>query len=240
MALLDFDGDYGRNYDARIRCLIPAYDAIFELAAATAAALQPEARGVLVVGAGTGAELPALLQALPRARFTLVEPSEQMRGFCDERIAKLGAADRVNWGADNLAANHRSKTEPGFEVVISHNVLHVLPPTEQDQLLHRMAAQVAPGGCLLLSSYSESAPPDLELGLAIGRARFAALGMDGGTIAEVMASRNRAVFSMDTARLRHALNQAGLEPPVQLLQALFNHLWLSRRAALECEGGANA
>ncbi len=48
MACLDFDGDYGRTYNDRIRRLIPAYDAIFELAAATAKALRPQARRVLL------------------------------------------------------------------------------------------------------------------------------------------------------------------------------------------------
>jgi len=236
MALLDFDGDYGRTYNARIRRLIPAYDAIFELAAAAAAALQPQARQVLVVGAGTGTELPGLLQALPLAQFTLVEPSEQMRGLCSELIATLGAAARVEWIPSSLEAGDDGR----FEVVISHNVLHVLPPPEQEQLLRQMAGQLAPGGCLLLSSYCESDPPGLELGLAIGRLRLEGLGMDAATIEAVMASRNSKVFSMDRERLQRELTQAGLEPPIQLLQALFQHLWLSRRPAQECEGGATA
>lgn len=235
MALLDFDGDYGRTYNERIRRLIPAYDTIFELAAATAAALIPQAQRVLVVGAGTGTELPGLLAALPRARFTLVEPSAQMRGLCSALISEIGATERVEWSPDTPETG-MANGESGYEVVISHNVLHVLAPPEQEQLLRRMAAQVAPGGCLLLSSYCETDPPGLELGLAIGRARFAALGMDEATMEAVMASRNTKVFSMDTNRLERELSQAGLEPPIQLLQALFNHLWLSRR----CEGGATA
>ena len=178
MALLDFDGDYGRSYNERIRQLIPAYDAIFELAAAAAAALQPQAQRVLVVGVGTGTELPALLAALPQARFTLVEPSAQMRGFCNELLARIGATERVAWGPDKLDAC----ADGDFEVVISHNVLHVLAPAEQEHLLRHMAAHVKPGGSLLLSSYSESGPPGLELGLAIGRTRFAALGMDQGSL----------------------------------------------------------
>lgn len=236
MALLDFDGDYGRTYNARIRRLIPAYDAIFELAAAAAAALQPQARRALVVGAGSGMELPGLLQALPQAQFTLIEPSQQMRGLCNARIAEIGATERVEWGPDHLQAGGAGD----FEVVISHNVLHVLPPPEQEQLLQRMAEQVAPGGCLLLSSYCESNPPGFELGLAIGRARFEALGMDAATIEAVMDSRNTKVFSMDEERLERELTLAGLEAPIPLLQALFQRLWLSRRAAQECEGGATA
>ena len=235
MALLDFDGDYGRTYNERIRRLIPAYDTIFELAAATAAALIPQAQRVLVVGAGTGTELPGLLAALPRALFTLAEPRAPRRALGSALISESGATERVEWSPDTPETG-MANGEGGYEVVISHNVLHVLAPPEQEQLLRRMAAQVAPGGCLLLSSYCETDPPGLELGVAIGRARFAALGMDEANMEAVMASRNTKVFSMDTNRLERELSQAGLEPPIQLLQALFNHLWLSRR----CEGGATA
>ena len=56
----------------------------------------------------------------------------------------------------------------------------------------------------------------------------------------VMTSRNSKVFSMDAERLERELTQAGLEPPIQLLQALFNHLWLSRQSAQKCEGGGQA
>ena len=230
MALLDFDGDYGRTYNERIRHLIPAYDAIFELAAAAAATEQPHARRALVVGAGTGTELPSLLKAMPMAQFTLVEPSEQMRGFCTDLIARVGATDRVLWGPNNLD-DLDDPSGQGFNVVISHNVLHVLAPANQDQLLGQMAERVAPGGCLLLSSYCETEPPGVELAMHIGLARFALLGMDQSTIDAVAASRNSKVFSMDADRLEQQLTLAGLEPPIQLVQALFNRLWLIRRAA---------
>jgi len=65
----------------------------------------------------------------------------------------------------------------------------------------------------------------------IGLARFALLGMDQSTIDAVAASRNSKVFSMDADRLEQQLTLAGLEPPIQLVQALFNRLWLIRRAA---------
>ena len=232
MPLLDFDGDYGRTYDARISTLIPAYSAILELAATATAALQPLAQQVLVVGAGTGTELPGLLTAMPQARFTLVEPSAQMRGLCEALIERIGASDRVMWGPDDLDALGRTR----FDAVISHNVLHVLTPDAQERLLRQMAERVAPGGCLLVSSYSETEPPELELGLQIGVTRFKAMGMDPSMIEAVMAARNREVFSVDRQRLETQLVQAGLEPPIQLVQALFNRLWLSRR----CEGAATA
>jgi len=239
MALLDFDGDYGRTYNAQIRHLIPAYDAIFELAAAAAATEQPCARRALVVGAGTGTELPSLLQAMPMAQFTLVEPSEQMRGFCTDLIARVGATDRVLWGPNNLDDLDDPSGE-GFNLVISHNVLHVLAPDAQAPLLEQMVRRVGPGGILLLSSYSETPALPLPLAMAIATARFRALGMDEPTVQAVMASRNSKVFSLDHALLERTLHEAGLEPPTQLLQALFTHLWVSRRPPLQCEGGPDA
>ena len=76
--------------------------------------------------------------------------------------------------------------------------------------------------------------------MAIATARFRALGMDEPTVQAVMASRNSKVFSLDHALLERTLHEAGLEPPTQLLQALFTHLWVSRRPPLQCEGGPDA
>lgn len=229
-SLLDFDGDYGRQYNERIRTLIPAYEANLEIAAAALAALTPSARTALVVGPGSGMELPGILQALPDAQLTLVEPSEQMRAFCSAVIEKLAAGGRVQWGPEDLSS-WDDGPERLFDAVISHNVLHVLAPQHQRQLLRQLAARLAPGGALLVSSYSEGPALDFELGLNIARARFRACGMDEATLEAVMASRNTKVFALDPQQLAQELVAAGLEPPIPLLQALFNGLWLSRRPA---------
>lgn len=97
--------------------------------------------------------------------------------------------------------------------MISHNVLHVLTTGAQEPLLEQMARRVAPGGILLLSSYSETPALPLALAMKIATARFRGLGMDEPTVDAVMASRNSKVFSLDHALLERTLHQAGLEPP---------------------------
>ena len=103
MSGLDFDGDYGRQYRQRIRLSIPAYDAVLEIGAAALAAKTPAARHVWWWGPGAGEELPGLLQAMPLARFTLLEPSEQMADFCRQRIAALHAGSRCLLHQQSLA-----------------------------------------------------------------------------------------------------------------------------------------
>ena len=228
MIQLDFEGDYGRDYNARIRSLIPGYDAIQELGAAALAARLPQAQRALVVGVGSGLELPGLLQALPQARFTLVEPSQQMRGLCDGLIQRIDATHRVQWGPERLPEEGPLGEGP-FDAVVCHNVLHVLNPAQQRPLLDQLVAQVAPGGALLLSSYSEAEPEAMGPWLELAAARFRALGMDQATADDVMTSRNTTVFSLDPQLLERRLLSAGLEPPTQLMQAACFRLWISGR-----------
>ena len=230
MIQLDFEGDYGRQYNARIRTLIPGYDAIQELGAAALAARLPQAQRALVVGVGSGLELPGLLQALPQARFTLVEPSQQMRGLCDGLIQRIDATHRVQWGPERLPEEGPLGEGP-FDAVVCHNVLHVLNPAQQRPLLDQLVAQVAPGGALLLSSYSETEPEAMGPWLELAAARFRALGMDQATADDVMTSRNTTVFSLDPQLLERRLLSAGLEPPTQLMQAACFRLWISGRPA---------
>ena len=161
---------------------------------------------------------------MPGATLQLVEPSEQMRGFCNAVIAEAQAGQRINGGPNAL-----EEVAGRFDAVICQNVLHLLPPAEQEPVLQQLCARVGPGGVLVISSFSEEKDADLELWQAIARARFHAQGLESEAIERVMASRNAGVFSLDPDRLATQLRLAEMEPPTPLLQALFNRLWFSRR-----------
>lgn len=229
MTSLDFEGDYGRRYGSTIRLSIPGYDALLEIGAAALAALAPEAATALIVGPGLGEELPGIFAALPRARFTLLEPSEQMRRSCAAVIAREGAGDRCQLLEHTLQQAGALRDAP-FAVVICHHVLHLMPAAEQRQALRQLVTRLAPGGLLLLSSYSEpAAAPALQRLLSVAGSRLRRLGMDSETLAAFLAGRNCLVFSLDEALLAEELAAAGMEPPQRLLQALASLLWVSRR-----------
>jgi hypothetical protein len=229
MAGLDFDGDYGRQYAATIRQSVPGYDTLLQLGASTLAAACPQSTTALVVGPGPGEELEGLLQALPMAHISVVEPSQQMLAGCRQRVEALGASHRLTWFCQPLelcsdvAGQH-------FAAVICHHVLHLLPPSQQQELLDLLCAAVAPGGQLLLSSYSEAGSPEvLERMLAVACSRWLQQGVPADRVELILASRNSRVFSLDGDRLAAALAGNGLEPPLQLFQGLFSRLWWSRR-----------
>ena len=228
MSGLDFDGDYGRQYSQRIRLSIPAYDAVLEIGAAALAARAPAARRALVVGPGAGEELAGLLQAMPVAQFTLLEPSQQMAEFCRQRLASLHAECRCLVQQQSLADSGLG--QEGFEAVVCHHVLHLMPPEQQQQELRRLLGQLAPGGCLLLSSYSEPTNDGCDQQMVeIVMARLRMLGMDEATLELFLSGRNKVVFSLAEQLIQQQAGLQGCSPPQLLLRAMFNGLWLIQR-----------
>jgi hypothetical protein len=70
--------------------------------------------------------MPSLLEACPKARFTLLEPSEQMLGFCKKSLDGVDGVDRCQLQQNGLLeACKTSLKEAIFDLVICHNVLHL-------------------------------------------------------------------------------------------------------------------
>ena len=227
---LDFDGDYGRSYRQSIQHSIPGYDVLHEIAAAAVNATSAKADSVLVVGPGPGDELVTLLSSCPDAEVTVIEPSAQMLAQCQSSIMDHAGAERCRWIQSTLAEAYNSSLHPSrFDLVVCHSVLHLLPAAEQVVKLQQLSEVTAGGGVLLLSSYSE--PEDAMTyasTLDVGRQRLIDRGLSAGLVEQLLASRNRVVFSMDASRLAAVLSQQGWSQPVQLYQGLFARLWLCR------------
>jgi tRNA (cmo5U34)-methyltransferase len=227
---LDFDGDYGRNYRQSIQHSIPGYDVLHEIATAAVNVTSAKAGSVLVVGPGPGDELVTLLSSCADAEVTVIEPSAQMLAQCQRSINDHAGAERCRWIQSTLADAYKSCLQPSrFDLVVCHSVLHLVPAAEQVVMLQQLSEVTAVGGVLLLSSYSEAddAMTDARI-LAVGRQRLIDRGLSPSLVEQLLASRNRVVFSLDASRLSDLLSQQGWSQPVQLYQGLFARLWLCR------------
>ena len=230
MPSLDFDGEYGRTYRKSVQHSIPGHDVLHEIARAAIQATASEAQRVLVVGPGPGDALPALLNACADAGVTVLEPSELMLEQCRKTVANHPGSRRCRLLLSTLDEALKSELKGArFDLVVCHNVVHLLPSEEQAAMLHELTQCTADGGVLLLSSYSETEnSEDQQDVFKVAWQRLADRDVPADKIEAMKASRNSVVFSLDPSRLVAALKQAGWPAPVQLYQGLFIRLWLCR------------
>ena len=210
---------------------MPGYDTLHEIGLAAVRITSSQSLKALVVGPGPGENMPSLLEACPKARFTLLEPSEQMLGFCKKSLDGVDGVDRCQLQQNGLLeACKTSLKEAIFDLVICHNVLHLFNGDQQTKMLHHLAALTGIGGTLLLSAYSEPEKVSVtESFLALGGQHLKDRGLTEEQVSTLLASRNQVVFFVDEARVRTALGAADMAPPLQLYQALFAKLWLILR-----------
>ena len=228
---LDFEAEYGRKYRTTIQHSVPGHATLLEIAAASIGDTASTARRILVVGPGPGDELLQLLDACPEAEFVVIEPSAQMLQTSIETLKGQSGFERCQWVPKTLEEAVRSGLlQRDFDGVICHNVLHLMAPDQQDQMIELLVEQSLPGGVLLISSYSEAAEPEIcDTIFSIAARRLLDRGLPFEMVDKFLTARNTAVFSLDTARLETMLVGLNCQAPIQLYQGLFARLWITRR-----------
>jgi SAM-dependent methyltransferase len=132
-----------REYDARIRTFIPAYEEMLETAAITLKTVGRTRRPVVVdVGIGTGALSAACLDAVPGARVIGIDEDEGML-----------AGARARLGRRLTSAVHDSFERaaiPSCDAVVASLALHHIPTSARRlRLFRRIRAALRPGGALI-------------------------------------------------------------------------------------------
>jgi tRNA (cmo5U34)-methyltransferase len=111
-------------YDERIRKLFPFYETIHPSINAILRGLLRQESELLIVAAGTGAEILELGKANPDWRFLGVDPAQPMLDLAKEKIQAAGLIDRVslfNGCVDDLP------TDRLYDGATAAMVLHFVP-----------------------------------------------------------------------------------------------------------------
>ena len=234
MPSLDFDGDYGRSYRKSIQDSIPGHDVLQEIARAAIHSTSSDAQQVLVVGPGPGDDLPQLLNACGHAALTVLEPSELMLEQCRKTLSDHPGSRRCRLLLSTLnEALEGELNGARFDLVVCHNVLHLLRSDEQNEMLRDLTQCTADGGVLLLSAYSEAEDDDSQREVFnVAWQRLVDRGVPQDRLEKIRDSNNKVVFSLAASRVASALNEAGWRSPLQLYQGLFSRLWLCRAGGL--------
>lgn len=144
------------SYDQTRRQLVPCFDAFYGTAInlipfATDATLR-----VLDLGAGTGLFSALVAAAFPRARFTLLDVSDEMLVRARERFA--GDA-RFAFRAADLATADLAEV---FDVAISALAIHHLADAAKAALFRRVYDRLSSGGAFIHAEQVMGAQPASE------------------------------------------------------------------------------
>lgn len=120
-SIQQFDEDRADAYDDRIRRIAPGYDVLHDVVSSVMETTLGAEAHLLVVGAGTGAEIAAMGTAQPDWQFTAVDPSSEMLERCRRRMAGTDLEERVEYvceSVEDLSSSRRF--DAATSVFVSH------------------------------------------------------------------------------------------------------------------------
>lgn len=140
------------KYTAEIRRLVPGYDLLPALTAATLQGLSVDGGTLAVVGSGPGHELLQLATALPDTTIHAFEPAPAMAQAAQEVVSAAGLGRQVSI----IPATLPRLTAPRYDAAISLLVAHLIPDDgARAAFWGDLAAALRPGAPLLLAEIDE-------------------------------------------------------------------------------------
>lgn len=162
----EYYADLRQAYPAKIRQLVPKYDEMIELIVELL--LVGEPRSVLDIGAGIGNVSAAVLDALPQARITAVEPCDEMFAEAGRTLSGFsGRVELLNKDILDYTPDHR------FDAIISNLVLHNIGLSDKRRLLADLVGWLKPGGDFIWSDLIRHPDERLQAHFIEYRQRFA-------------------------------------------------------------------
>src|SRR5258708_4869778 len=222
-----FNAARAKGYDTQIEQMIPGYILMHRLTAIYLGTEIPETASVLMVGAGTGAEVIECGIRHPGWTITAVDPSPEMVTLGRKKTDAKGLSDRVHWHGISLK---KLQTEGPFDAATLLLVLHFLPDDGgKEALLEHIAERLKPGAPLVLSTFvGDPTNTRTKKIYELSRTYAIASGVDPAEAAEKINLARTDVHLVPEERIKTLLRNAGFIDVQRVLQGLAMITWVAR------------
>lgn len=214
-----FHGAHAQSYDQTNAFWAPVRGALDFTLAQSLAGAPAEAR-VLVVGAGTGAEIAFLAERHPGWQFTAVDTSAEMLAICAEKARAGGYADRVTIHSGPVETLEAGAFDLATAILVSQ---FLTERAARRAFFAAIAERLVPGGRLVSVDLSAS-----------GAERAAAveewLGVTGTATPERLAQFETMVAVLPPEEVEALLTEAGFTQVRAVFQVLLMRGWSARKA----------
>ncbi len=217
------------GYDERIRKLFPFYETIHTaINAALRAVLRAETE-LLIVAAGTGAEILELGKTNLSWRFLGVDPAQPMLDLAKKKIQAAGLSERVslfNGYVDDLP------TERLYEGATVAMVLHFVPDDGGKlKLLSEVAKRLKSGAPLVvMDAHGDLSAPGSKLLLEAWKHQQNLAGVKWEDVESGMKERSNTIHLVSSSRLEQLLTQAGFHRIERFFQVFVLGGWIAFKA----------
>jgi tRNA (cmo5U34)-methyltransferase len=220
---MNFDADFGRQYEKVSIRSIPGYELLFQLANDFLKATLPESADLLIVGAGGGKEIVTFGGANLGWRFVGVDPAAQMIAFARYKAEQSGLQERVQL-IQGVAKD--APTDPLFDAA---TCLLVFPFVHGDDAklstLREISARLKPGAPLIIATVVGDGWNDDFFN--IWRAFQADSGSLPGEVAGVEATVRASVQPVPETHLLELMSEAGFRDAVPFYRAIWFAGWFA-------------
>lgn len=221
-----FSGAEVAHYDQRIQGLVPGYQTLQEITPAVLVSRVPKNARILVVGAGSAAEILALAATGSDWSITGIDPSPDMLNLARRKIETNGLSDRVQLQTTDLA---HFRPEVPFDAAVSLLVAHFIPDDgAKDAFVDDLARCLKPDAPLLLGDLTEWA---LEPDNASYRHWASARGKSPTEVDAMFTRMVQNFHPIGEQRLAVLLAEKGFRAPQCYFQALSVRAFLTYREA---------
>jgi tRNA (cmo5U34)-methyltransferase len=214
-------------YDEHFAKLAALRDALHLVTQLALRPLPAQAR-ILVVGAGTGAEILHLAAAFPDWRFTAVDPSGPMLERCRRNVEDAGFTARCQFHQGEL--DTLGAQDSHFDGATAQLVSQFLVARDaRIGFFRAIAERLRPGAPLVVA---DLAAPALSGELAdLWREAWLHAGRTTDEVEGMFKALGNWVAVLPPDDVAELIAAGGFAPPVRCFQAVLIHGWLTRRLA---------